>query len=327
MDIFDMIRDQFLDVVEFEDKNNKLVVAKFARESGNNEIKQGSRLIVREGQYAVFVKSGQLADVFSPGSYVLNTDNMPILSTLQAFPYMFMSPIISELYFVSTKQFLDNKWAVKNPIMKRDRDFNMVRIRAFGKYSFRICDVVRFMQEIFGSLGRVMTYDIVEYLASLVEETFAGVVGSSEMSILDLAAGYRSFGDQMQEVLNKRIESTGIRFSDIVIENISLPDEVEKLIDEQSGIGMAKGDMNMFMQYHTARAMRDAAVQDSGLAGVGAGIAIGQTMAGTIQNGMKPSQSEKSMAAQLREMKSLLDEGILTQEEFDQEKKRILENR
>ena len=327
MDIFDMIRDQFLDVVEFEDVNKKLVVAKFARPSGNNEIKQGSRLIVREGQYAVFVKSGQLADVYPPGSYVLNTDNMPILSKLQAFPFLFASPVIAELYFISTNQFLDNKWAVKNPIMKRDRDFNMVRIRAFGKYSFRICDVVRFMKEIFGSLGRVMTYDIIEYLSSLVEETFASVVGRSERSVLDLASDYREFGDQMQEELNDRIESTGIRFGDIVIENISLPDEVEKMIDEQSGIGMAKGDMDVYMQYHTAKAMRDAAVQDSGLAGVGAGIAIGQTMADTLQNGGKLPQPEKSMADQLREMKALLDEGILTQEEFDIEKKRILQNR
>ena len=270
MGLWDAVRDQFLDVIEFEDKSNKLVVAKFQRESGDNELKQGSKVIVRESQCAVFLKGGQLADVLPPGTYTLNTENFPVLTKLKAFPYLFVSPVIADLYFVSTRQFIDNKWATKNPIMKRDKDFSMVRIRAFGKFAFRITDAALFMREIFGTRGIVMTYDIVEYLSSMVTETFAAVVGETSMSVLDLAAGYRRLSEAMQEKLNGQTEIMGIRFSDILVENISLPDNVEELIDEQSGIGIVRGDMGSFVQYQTARAMRDAAKQKGGRAAASA---------------------------------------------------------
>ena len=247
-----------------------------------------------------------------------------MLSTLKAFPYLFTSPVIADLYFVSTRQFVDNKWATKTPIMKRDNEFNMVRIRAFGKYAFRITDVSAFMREVFGTKGIVMTYDIVEYLSSMVTEAFATTVGESELSVLDLATEYRKFSVIMQNKLNEKIEQIGIQFSDVLIESVSLPDEVEKLIDEQSGIGMAKQDMEAFMQYQTARAMRDASQQKGGLAGLGAGMAMGNAMVQTIQNNTTKEGETKSKAELLRELKSLLDEGILTQEEFEAEKKQIL---
>lgn len=324
MGLLDVIKDQFLDVIEYEDKSNKLIVTKFRRESGNDELKQGTKVIVRESQSAVFLKGGQLADVLPPGTYSLTTDNFPVLSTLKAFPYLFTSPVIADLYFVSTRQFVDNKWATKTPIMKRDNDFNMVRIRAFGKYAFRITDVSAFMREVFGTKGIVMTYDIVEYLSSMVTEAFATTVGESELSVLDLATEYRKFSIIMQNKLNEKIEQIGIQFSDVLIESVSLPDEVEKLIDEQSGIGMAKQDMEAFMQYQTARAMRDASQQKGGLAGLGAGMAMGNAMVQTIQNNTTKEGETKSKAELLRELKSLLDEGILTQEEFEAEKKQIL---
>lgn len=326
MGLWDMVKDQFLDVIEYEDKSNKLIVTKFRRESGNDELKQGSKVIVRESQCAVFLKGGHLADILPPGTYSLSTENFPVLTKLQAFPYLFVSPVIAEVYFVSTRQFIDNKWSTRNPIMKRDKDFNMVRIRSFGKFAFRITDVTLFMREIFGTKGIVMTYDIVEYLSSMVTETFSGVVGESEMSVLDLAAGYNVISSAMQERLNRQIKIIGIQFSDVIIENISLPDEVEKLIDEQSGIGIAKNDMDTFVQYQTARAMRDAARQKGGLAGLGAGMAFGNTIAKNVQNVSNSKQQERSKADRLRELKDLLDEGILTQDEFTAEKKRILEN-
>lgn len=324
MGFFESIKDQFLDVIEYEDKSNKIIVSKFKRESGNNELKQNSKVIVRESQCAVFLKGGQLADILLPGTYSLNTDNMPVLSTLKAFPFLFSSPVIADLYFVSTRQFIDNKWATKNPIMKRDNDFNMVRIRSFGKFTFRIIDVDSFMREVFGTKGIVMTYDIAEYLSSLVTETFSTTVSESEMSVLDLATEYRKLSVIIQAKLNEQVKAIGVKFGNIIIENISLPDEVEKLIDEQSGIGMAKQDMDSFMQYQTARSMRDAAKQKGGLAGLGAGMALGNTMAKTVENTINTVKHEKSKVEQLRELKSLLDENILTQEEFDSEKKRIL---
>ena len=326
MGFLDLVKDQFLDVIEFEDKSNKLIVTKFRRESGNDELKQGSKVIVRESQCAVFLKGGQLAEILPPGTYSLDTKNFPILTKLQAFPYLFISPVIADLYFVSTRQFIDNKWATKNPIMKRDGDFSMARIRAFGKFSFRISDVALFMREVFGTKGIVMTYDIMEYLSSMVTEMFSTVVGESPMSVLDLAAGYLALSASMQEKLNEQIKMIGIQFSDVVIENISLPENVERLIDEQSGIGIAKTDMESFMQYQTARAMRDAAKQEGGLAGLGAGLALGNTIAQNVQNVSNSTSRQQSRVEQLRELKGLLDDGILTQDEFAAEKKRVLGN-
>ena len=324
MGLLDFVKDQFLDVIEFEDISNKLIVFKFQRESGNNELKQGSKVIVREGQCAAFLKGGRLADILEPGTHTLTTNNLPVLSTLKAFPFLFTSPVLADLYFISTRQFVDNKWGTKNPIMKRDGEFDMVRLRAFGKFAFRITDVATFMREIFGSKGIVMTYDIVEYLSSLVTEAFAVTVGEAKMPVLDLVTEYRALSNIIQAKLNEQASAIGVQFSDVVIENIALPEEVEKLIDEQSGIGMASRDMGTFMQYQTARAMRDAAKQKGGLAGLGAGMALGNTMAKNIQETTNPPKEEKSKVEQLRELKALLDEGILTQEEFDAEKKAIL---
>ena len=324
MGLLNAVRSQFADVIEFVDESNKLVVFKYGRKSGDNELKQGTKVIVRESQCAVFLKGGKLADVMHPGIYSLTTDNFPVLSSLKAFPSLFVSPVISDVYFVSTRQFVDNKWATKNPIMMRDKEFNMVRVRAFGKFAFRIVDATKFMTEIFGTKGIVLTYDIVEYLSSMVTETFSVVLGECQMTVLDLATEYRKLSTAIQQQLNESTEMIGIEFSNVIVENISLPDEVEKLIDEQSGIGMAKQDMEIFMQYQTARAMRDASKQKGGLAGLGAGMAVGNTLAKNVQETISTGGAQRSKAEQLREIKALLDEGILTQEEFENEKKLIL---
>lgn len=324
MGLLNAVRSQFADVIEFVDESNKLVVFKYGRKSGDNELKQGTKVIVRESQCAVFLKGGKLADVMHPGIYSLTTDNFPVLSSLKAFPSLFVSPVISDVYFVSTRQFVDNKWATKNPITMRDKEFNMVRVRAFGKFAFRIVDATKFMTEIFGTKGIVLTYDIVEYLSSMVTETFSVVLGECQMTVLDLATEYRKLSTAIQQQLNESTEMIGIEFSDVIVENISLPDEVEKLIDEQSGIGMAKQDMEIFMQYQTARAMRDASKQKGGLAGLGAGMAVGNTLAKNVQETISTGGAQRSKAEQLREIKALLDEGILTQEEFENEKKLIL---
>ena len=324
MGFWDIVKDQFLDVIEYEDKSNKLIVTKFRRESGNDELKQGSKVIVRESQCAVFLKGGQIADILPTGTYSLQTENFPVLTKLEAFPYLFVSPVIAELYFVSTRQFIDNKWTTKNPIVKRDKDLSMVRIRSFGKFAFQITDVGLFMREIFGTKGIVMTYDIVEYLSSMVTEAFAAAVGESTASVLDLSADYRKLSTLMHANLNSQTQMVGVQFSKVMIENISLPDEVEKLIDEQSGIGMASRNMDSFMQYQTARAMRDAAQQEGGLAGLGAGLALGNLIAQNINENLQPTAPAKSKVEQLRELKGLLDDGILTQEEFDAEKKKVL---
>lgn len=320
MGIISAVKDQFLDVIEFNDQSNKLIVWKFKRDSGNNELKQGSKVIVREGQTVAFIKGGQLADMLEPGTYPLNTENFPVLSSLKAFPYLFTSPIISDVYYISTKRFIDNKWATKNPILKRDADMKMIRLRAFGKFSFRVTNTELFMKEIFGTKGLVMSFDIVNYLSSIVTESFACVIGESTMAVMDLASKYKTLSNDVKDRCNETATQYGIEFSDIIIENLSLPDDVEKLIDEQSGIGLASQDMNSFVQYNTMRAIQDAAKQDGGLASIGASVSLGNRMMDNFEKTDRTNNVDK-----IREFKKLLDEGIITQEEFDKKKKELLE--
>lgn len=317
----DFVKGQFIDVIEHVDESNKLLVYKWERYG--DEIKQGASLIVREGQAAVFVHKGQIADVILPGSYKLDTNNLPVLSSLAALPRLFNSPIKSDLYFINTTQFIGNRWGTKNPIMMRDADFGFVRVTAFGVYSFRVKDAAVFIREVFGARKMNMTYDILQYLNSFVSESIAEVIAKSETPILDLAVNYRGLSTMLREKVNEKATFLGLEIIEAVVENVSLPPEVEKAIDEQSGIGLASKNMDTFVQYQTVRAMRDASKQQGGLAGLGAGMAFGKKIAETIEtpaantNGINPVEK-------LREYKSLLDEGIITQEEFDALKKQLL---
>ena len=331
----DFIKNQFLEVVEFVDESQgKLLVSKFERKHvtesgiGKDEIRQGSQLIVRNGQAAVFVSQGKIADVFGPGKYDLNTENLPLLSDLGALPFLFNSPLKADLYFVNTTQFLNNKWGTKNPIILRDSEMGMVRITAFGNYAFRVCDVTKFMQEVFGARKLNMTYEIIQFIDSFVAEAITEQIAQTQTSVLDLAAKCRSLSGQMTEVANEKARKLGLEISEATIENIGLPEEVEKLIDEQSGIGMASNNMQYFMQYQTARAMRDAAKQEGGLAGLGAGMALGNQMANAVSDTLNGS-SDKDLSAgdpvtELKKYKELLDSEIITKEEFDALKKKLL---
>lgn len=316
------IKDQFLDVIEYIDESDKILVHKY-NDRPTNEIKQGAKAIIREGQCGVFVKGGQIADIWKPGTYKLNTENLPVLSSIMAFPHLFNSPIKSDFYFVSTKQSTDNKWATKNPIMMRDKDFGVLRLRAFGTFSFKIVDVEMFMKEVFGSQKKVMTWDIVEYLGSYVPTAFSEAISELNIPALDLASKYKKIGQDVKDRVNEECKNLGIEFINVNVENISLPDEVEKLIDEQSGIGLAAKDMATFAQYQSVRAMRDASKQEGGLAGLGAGVALGNQMVNNIQQSQ--SEEKKDPVTEIKKYKELLDAGAITQEEFDAKKKQLLD--
>lgn len=333
----DFIKDQFIDVIEFVDESpNKLLVSKFVRKG--DEIKQGARLIVRNGQAAVFVHRGQIADVFGSGNYKLSTGNLPLLSALAAIPTLFNSPIKSDLYFINTTQFINNRWGTKNPIIKRDPEMGIVRITSFGTYSFKVSDPKTFMTEVFGARSLNMTYDIVEYLTSFVGEAIAQCLGESTQSVIDLATHYRELSSMITPYVNEKANVLGIEVTTATIENIALPKEVEKLIDEQSGIGLASRDMDTFVQYQTARAIRDVAKQPGGMAGIGAGIGVGKVVAQTMNDSLEKPKAKKttttkketstvpkeSVADQLVKYKGLLDKGILTQDEFDEVKSMLL---
>lgn len=329
------IKNQFIDVIEFVDESpNKLLVNKYVREG--NEIKQGAQLIVRNGQAAVFVYRGQIADVFGPGNYKLNTENLPVLSALAALPYLFNSPIKSDLYFINTTQFINNHWATKNSIIKRDSEMGMVRLSASGNFAFRISNPQKFMTEVFGARNLNMTNDIVQYLISFVGEAIAQCLGESTKSVLDLATNYRQLSSDIMPYINEKTDPFGVEVVQASVESISLPATVEKLIDEQSGIGLAARDMDTFMQYQSARAIRDAAQQKGGLAGLGAGMAVGKTVAKSIDKSLnKPTKTkveennsekdnEDDIADKIMKYKELLDKGVLTQEEFDEVKTMLL---
>ncbi len=330
MSLGDKIKGQFIDVIEFVDESQqKLLVSKFTRES--DEIKQGARLIVRNGQAAVFVCKGQIADIFEPGNYKLDTGNLPILSSLGAWPYRFNSPIKSDVYFINTTQFIDNKWGTKNPIIKRDPEMGIVRIGAFGSFAFRVTDPKTFMEEVFGARKMNFTYDIIEYLKSFVAEAVAGCLGEMDESVLDLATHYSELAATLTPYVNEKAKALGIEITEATVESINLPEEVEKLIDEQSGIGLASRNMDQFVQYQSARAIRDAAKQPGGLAGIGAGAAVGKTVAKSMDEslGDEVSSDKKDSddpAEKLVKYKELLDQGILTQEEFDDLKAKLLKD-
>lgn len=332
------LRGQFIDLIEYVDENeDKALVYKYTRK--NDEIKQGAQLIVRNGQVAIFVFRGQIADCFGPGSYRLNTGNLPILSTLAAFPTAFESAIKSDLYFINTTQYINNKWQTESPIIKRDMELGIVRMTSYGTYSFRIKSPITFMTEVFGARSLNMTDEIVDYLTSFVEESIAHCLGRSQQSILDMAIHYRELSEMLTPYVNEKAAELGIEITEATVENIGLPKKVEQLIDEQSGIGLASRNMDSFVQYQSARAIRDAAKQDGGIAGIGAGMAVGNMIAENINNSLgvkKSNQLEESPAEnnfessekiidQLLKYKELLDKGILTQQEFDEVKGMLLE--
>lgn len=322
----DFIKGQFIDVIEHVDESNKLLVYKWERYA--DEIKQGASLIVRQGQVGIFVHKGQIADIFPPGSYKLDARNLPVLSSLVALPRLFNSPIKSDLYFINTTQFIGNHWGTKNPIMMRDDDFGIVRVTAFGVYTFRVCNADVFIKEVFGARKMNMTYDILQYLNSFVSEAIAEVIASSGTPILDLAVNYRGLSSMLKDKVNEKASSLGIEIYEAVIENVSLPPEVERIIDEQSGMGLASKDMGTYVQYQTVRAMRDASKQKGGLAGLGAGIAFGKKIANAIDETPSPTPQtdtlKTNVSDKLREYKGLLDDGIITPDEFDTLKKQLL---
>lgn len=293
MGFIDALKGQFIDVIELVDDDGQTVVKKFDRKYiNNNEIKTGAKVIVRPGQAAVFYKGGRFADILKEGTHKLSTNNLPILSTLMALPYLFNSPIKADLYFINLKQFVNNKWYTKNPLIIRDKEFKVVRIKAFGTFSFKIVDVEKFIREVLGTQKKFNQDDINDYLSSFLVESFSVVLGEVDVPIIDLAMQYSKLSDLIQLKANIKAKEIGIEFSNVNIENISLPENVEKLIDEQSGIGMASQDMESFIQYQSARAIRDAAKQSGGVAGLGASVAVGKQIAKTMSKDVEESSNK-----------------------------------
>jgi membrane protease subunit (stomatin/prohibitin family) len=283
---------QFIEVIEWLDDTGNTMLYRFPVK--DQEIKNGAQLIVRESQTAVFVHEGQIADIFSPGRYTIDGGNTPILSKLGAWKYGFNSPFKAEVYFINTKQFTDLKWGTPNPVMMRDADFGMVRLRAFGIYSIRVSDPREFIKEIAGTNGHFVTEDIEGQLKRTLVGGFSDALAESKTAALDLASNYDELSKFTRGKLNEEFKGYGLELSKFLIENISLPAEVEAAMDKRTSMGVL-GDAGRYAQFQAADAMRDAAQNPGGGAGTGAGLgagfAIGNAMAGSMTEAMKGSRA------------------------------------
>ena len=285
MGIFDKVADaamhQFIEVIEWLDSTGDTMLYRFPVQG--QEIKNGAQLIVRESQAAVFVHEGQVADVFGPGRYTIDGGNTPILSKIGAWKYGFNSPFKSEVYFVNTKQFTDMKWGTSNPIMLRDQDFGIVRLRAFGAYSLRIADPAGFIKEIAGTNAHFQTEDIDGQLKRAIVTEFTDAIGELKIPALDLAAQYKEMGEAIRAKINEEFKTWGLEVTKFFIENISVPPEVEAAMDKRASMG-ALGDAQRYMQFQAADALRDAAQNEGGGAGLGAGLGAGFAVGGQMAN-------------------------------------------
>jgi membrane protease subunit (stomatin/prohibitin family) len=282
MGLWDKIRAEFIDIVEWSDDGTRALAHRFERRG--NEIKNGAKLVVREGQAAVFVREGKLADVLQPGMYTLDTKNLPILSTLLGWKYGFESPFKAEVYFITTRAFTDLKWGTRNPIMLRDPEFGPIRLRAFGSYCFRVSDPGALVQKISGTDAHFTLDEVEEQLRSFVNARFADILGENRYAALDLAAKQDELASVLRERLIPDMNGFGLETTNLVIENISFPPEVEAALDKRSSMGIV-GDLQRFTQFQAANAIEAAAKnpQGGGMAAgglaAGLGLAMGQTMA------------------------------------------------
>ncbi|HVF29622.1 MAG TPA: SPFH domain-containing protein, partial [Pyrinomonadaceae bacterium] len=285
MSILDKVKEaamnQFIEVIEWLDESRDTLLYRFP--VAGQEIKNGAQLIVRESQAAVFVFEGQVADVFTPGRYTVEGGNTPILSKLGAWKHGFNSPIKSEVYFVNTKQFTDMKWGTSNPIMLRDQDFGIVRLRAFGAYSLRVADPSEFIKQVAGTNAHFQTEDIDGQLKRAIVTEFSDAIGELKIPALDLAAQYKEMGEAIRAKINEDFSAYGLEVTKFYVENISLPPEVEAAMDRRASMG-ALGDAQKYMQFQAADALRDAAQNEGGGAGLGAGLGAGFAVGGQMAN-------------------------------------------
>jgi|694.fasta_scaffold11938_8 membrane protease subunit (stomatin/prohibitin family) len=283
MGLFDKLRNEFVDIIEWVDDSKHTLVWRFPRYQ--NEIKNGAQLIVRPGQQAVFVYRGQIADVFEPGSHELKSENLPLLSTLAGWKYGFNSPFRAEVYFVSTRQLTDLKWGTPNPVMLRDPEFGPIRIRAFGTYALRATDPRALLKELVGADQAFDADSVAELLRSMIASSLSELLGKSNIPALDLASRYGEFSEVLRRTVQEKIDDEyGLEIPQLVIVNIAFPEAVEKALDTRTSMGVI-GDLGRFQQYQMGQAMTGAGGTGGGSAAEGLGLGMGMAMAGRMLPG------------------------------------------
>ncbi|MDR3479278.1 MAG: SPFH domain-containing protein [Burkholderiaceae bacterium] len=322
------IRKQFVDVLQWNEESDEVLAWRYPMQ--DSEIRYGGALTVRESQVAVFVNEGKIADVFAPGMYKLTTQTLPVLTYLKNWDKLFESPFKSDVSFFSTRLQLGRKWGTPQPITIRDKDFGMVRLRAFGMYSYKIVDARKFYTEISGTRDVYTRDDLEQQLRNLVISTMTSLLGSSSIPFLDMAGNQGLMADKIKEELLVVFDRYGVALDNFVVENVSLPEELQKAIDTRISMGMM-GDMAKYTQYQAASAIPLAAQNEGGMAGIGANLAVGAVMGQAMAQAMKPASAEAPAAvaapdpaARLGQLKTLLDQGLIQQADYDTAKAEIL---
>jgi membrane protease subunit (stomatin/prohibitin family) len=342
MALMDFIKKQFIDVLQWTESGDGVLAWRFPMQ--DMEIQNGAALIVRESQMAVLVNEGKVADVYVPGTYKLTTQNMPVLTNLKNWDKLFESPFKTDVYFFSTRQQIDQKWGTPQPITVRDKEFGAVRLRAFGNFSYRMADPSLFHTEISGTRDVYSVDDLDGQLRGIVLQNISHAIAGSGVPFLDLAANQIVFANALAKELQAPLEAIGLKLDGFTVQSISLPEELQKILDQKIGMGMVGNDMGKFMQYQTAQAIPEMAKGAAnggggGLAGdamgLGAGMAMGQVMAQNLQAGLSANNQAAAQAAAavlkpedvmatLEKLGDLKAKGILTQEEFDSKKAELL---
>ena len=342
MALMDFIKKQFIDVIQWTEAEDGVLAWRFPM--AEMEIQNGAALTVRESQMAVFVNEGKVADVFGPGNHKLTTQTLPVLTYLKNWDKLFESPFKSDVYFFSTRQQLDCKWGTPQPITVRDKDFGAVRLRAFGNFNFRIADPKLFHTEISGTRDMYTVADVEGQLRGMVLQNISNAIASSNIPFLDLAANQMAFADALTKELAPSYEKIGLKLEGMTVQNVSLPEELQKILDQKIGMGMVGNDMGKFMQYQTAQAIPGLTAGGGGGSGIagdamglGAGVALGQVLAQNLSQGLSGNNAAAQAAAaaaatvkpddvmgMLEKLGELKAKGILTDEEFTAKKAELL---
>ncbi|WP_088285869.1 SPFH domain-containing protein [Ideonella sp. A 288] len=346
MGLMDFIKKQFIDILEWTESGDGVLAWRYPM--ADNEIQYGASLTVRESQMAVFVNEGKVADVFGPGMYKLTTQTLPVLTYLKNWDKLFESPFKSDVYFFSTRQQIDQRWGTQQPVTIRDKDFGAVRLRAFGNYAYRIVDPKKLHTEISGTRDTYTVADLDGQLRGLMLQHISDAVAQSGIAFLDLAANQIEFAKQLREATAPSFEALGLALESVTVQNVSLPEELQKILDQKIGMGMVGNDMGKFMQYQTAQAIpkfaEGAGGGGGGIAGdamgLGAGVALGQVLAQNLQQGLQGGGAAAAAAAAaapaaaalkpdeimatLEKLGELKAKGILTDDEFSAKKAELL---
>ena len=350
MALMDFIKKQFIDIIQWTEDSDGTLAWRFPMR--DMEIQNGASLTVRESQMAVFVNEGQVADVFGPGTHKLTTQTLPVLTYLKNWDKLFESPFKSDVYFFSTRLQLDQKWGTPQPITIRDKDFGAVRLRAFGNYAFKVTDPKLFHTQVSGTRESYAVSEVEGQLRGMVLQNISNAIASSGLPFLDLAANQIAFADALNKELAPAFAAMGLGLEAMTVQNVSLPEELQKILDQKIGMGMVGDDMGKFMQYQTAQAIpkfaEGAGNGGGGIAGdamgLGAGVALGQVMAQNLSQGLQGNAAgvanaqaaaaaagaatvgvkPEDVMATLEKLGELKTKGILTQEEFDSKKAELL---